>query len=283
MKNKIYDIWKNTKYFSVKPRNYFEIYEELFSKYIDKKITFVEIGILSGGSLFMWREFFGKNARIIGVELNPVAKKWEKDGFEIFIGDQGSSEFWDSFFKKVGNIDVVLDDGSHTYQDQIVTLTKCIPFINNGGKMVTEDVCSSYLKRYGYPSKYNFVNFIKLLVDEINYRFSDVEKIERKTTFPLRKKVFSITHYESIVSLNINEMQCKEDYLVKNGGISEGETHVWNYLNKSIIKKILVFFAKKFNFLKKIKIIYILVNKFHRLLDLRLRIKQNSQNKKFFK
>ena len=75
MKNKIYDSWKKSKYYSVKHGNYFEIYEELFSEYIGKKITFVEVGILSGGSLFMWRDYFGENARIIGVELNPVAKK----------------------------------------------------------------------------------------------------------------------------------------------------------------------------------------------------------------
>ena len=91
MKNRIYDLWKNSKYHSVKHGNYFEIYEELFSEYVGKKITFVTIGVLSGGSLFMWRDYFGENARIIGVELNPVAKKWEKHGFEIFIGDQGSA------------------------------------------------------------------------------------------------------------------------------------------------------------------------------------------------
>ena len=146
MKNKIYDSWKKSKYYSVKHGNYFEIYEELFSEYIGKKITFVEVGILSGGSLFMWRDYFGENARIIGVELNPVAKKWEKHGFEIFIGDQGSPKFWNDFFKKVGNVDVILDDGSHTYHDQIITLKESIPFINNGGKMVTEDTHSSYQK-----------------------------------------------------------------------------------------------------------------------------------------
>ena len=83
MNKKIHDCWKNSKYYSVKHKNYFPIYEELLSSYVGKKITFVEIGVLSGGSLFMWKNYFGENARIIGVELNPVAKKWEKHGFEI--------------------------------------------------------------------------------------------------------------------------------------------------------------------------------------------------------
>ena len=282
MTNKIYDLWKKSKYYSVKHGNYFEIYEELFSKYVGKKIIFVEVGILSGGSLFMWRDYFGENARIIGVELNPVAKKWEKHGFEIFIGDQGSPKFWSDFFKKVGNVDIILDDGSHTYHDQIVTLRESIPFINDGGKMVTEDTHSSYQKKYGYPTKYNFTNFTKLLVDEVNFRFPDLEKREIKSTSPLRKKVFSISYYESIVSLNIDESKCRENTLVKNGGINEGESHSWNYLEESNVKKILIFLSKKFKFLKKYKFIYSMVNKFHHVLDLKLRRKQNRKNKKFF-
>ena len=48
----------------------------------------------------MWKNFFGKKARIIGIDLNPEAKKFEKDGFEIIIGDQSSEVFWKKFFKK---------------------------------------------------------------------------------------------------------------------------------------------------------------------------------------
>ena len=64
---------------SIKHTTYFQVYEQLFKPYRNKKITFVEVGVLDGGSLFMWRKFFGKKARIIGIDLNPEAKKWEKD------------------------------------------------------------------------------------------------------------------------------------------------------------------------------------------------------------
>lgn len=50
---------------------YFHAYDELFMQYRGQKIVFVEIGVLGGGSLFMWRDFFRKNARIIKVDLNP--------------------------------------------------------------------------------------------------------------------------------------------------------------------------------------------------------------------
>ena len=67
---------------SHKHTTYFDVYDKLFNKYQNKKITFVEVGVQYGGSLFMWQNYFGENARIIGIDLNPDAKKWEKYGFE---------------------------------------------------------------------------------------------------------------------------------------------------------------------------------------------------------
>ena len=95
--------FKKSKYFSLKYFNYFPIYDSLLTRFRNKKIIFVEIGVFSGGSLFMWRNFFGRKAKIIGIELNPEAKKFEKYGFKIEIGNQSSKEFWKKFFIKYGN------------------------------------------------------------------------------------------------------------------------------------------------------------------------------------
>ena len=76
MENKsTYRSFMDSPYFSIKHTNYFDVYDKLLTKFIGETITFVEIGILDGGSLFMWRDFLGKNARIIGVDLNPEAAK----------------------------------------------------------------------------------------------------------------------------------------------------------------------------------------------------------------
>ena len=42
-----------------KPTCYFEVYERYFNKFIGKNPKVLEIGIGQGGSLKMWREYFG--------------------------------------------------------------------------------------------------------------------------------------------------------------------------------------------------------------------------------
>ena len=153
---RLFQIYKNLKYVSLKSDTYFQAYEETFSKYVGKEITFVEVGVLHGGSLFMWREYFGEKARIIGIDLHPAAKELEKHGFEIYTGSQSDINFWKNFFSKIGKIDILLDDGGHGNVQQIVTLSEAIHNTNDDGIIVTEDVLTSYMKKFGNPSKYSF-------------------------------------------------------------------------------------------------------------------------------
>ena len=197
----LYKLYQNSPYRSVKHSGYFQVYEQIFRNFIDSKFTFVEVGIHNGGSLFMWREFFGKDARIIGIDLNPKAKQFEKYGFEIFIGDQSSKKFWSNFYNEVGNIDILLDDGGHTYEQQIVSVVSSIDFINNNGMIVVEDTHTSYFKKFGYPSKHTFINWSKKLIDNINSRSEDVT-----VQNPIFKNIIhSIEFFESMVVFKVNK------------------------------------------------------------------------------
>ena len=167
---KSFQAFNNSPYRSIKHKSYFEVYDKLLEEYIGKDITFVEVGVLDGGSLFMWREFFGDNARIIGIEINESAKVWRDHGFEIFIGSQSDPMFWQDFYKKIGSVDILLDDGGHTYQQQIITVESAFPNVNPGGKIIVEDTYTSYQKEYGYPSKSSFIKYAANLVDGINLR-----------------------------------------------------------------------------------------------------------------
>ena len=62
----VYASFSKAEYRSSKNTAYFQVYEELFSRFRNRQPTFVEIGVQHGGSLFMWRDYFGPGARIIG-------------------------------------------------------------------------------------------------------------------------------------------------------------------------------------------------------------------------
>ena len=228
--------FETSKYFSTKHKNYFKIYDHIFKKYIGKKIILVEIGVLSGGSLFMWKNFFEGNAEIIGIDLNPIAKKWEKYGFKIFIGNQSDSNFWKDFFKKVGKVDVIIDDGGHTNKQQVITLLETIPNINDNGMLVVEDVHSSYMTKFRNPSKYSFINFTKIIVDQLNLRYKIISK--EKLNF-LQEKIFSIEFYQSIAVFNINFIDNFSGEKISNKGISDKAEDLRFGNNKKLLDKLL--------------------------------------------
>ncbi len=212
----IYKAFCHSPYLSNKHSSYFQTYGELFEKYRGKPITFIEIGVFSGGSLFMWRDYFGPQARIIGVEFNPDAVRWREHGFEIHIGSQSNPGFWQDFFENVGPVDLVLDDGGHTYEQQISTVHCCLPHVKDGGMIAVEDTHTSYFKDFGYPSKYSFIEWVKVLIDNINSRFHSVHASE----LDYRNSIHSIEAFESIIAFKINRAACIAGHSVTNGGQS---------------------------------------------------------------
>jgi len=201
--NKIFKSFKSSPKSSIKWSNYFEIYENILKKFINKKITLVEIGVGNGGSLFMWKKFLGKKAKIIGIELNPEAKKLEKHGFKIFIGDQSDPEFWKNFYKKNGKIDILIDDGGHTNLQQITSFMESVNHVNDNGVIIVEDTHTSYMNYKGFknPSKYSFINFSSHIIENIHRR----NPMLKKKMNSISDKIYSIEYYDSIVSINIRK------------------------------------------------------------------------------
>lgn len=212
----LFEIFQVANNASIKHESYFSVYESLFNKFRGKEVTFLEVGVFNGGSLNMWREYFGPQARIIGVDLNPVALKLVDQGFEIFIGDQESQDFWIDLKSKVGSVDIILDDGGHKNLQQAVTLFYGADMVMDGGLVVIEDVHTSYFKRFGNPGYYSFVNFSKRLIDVINSRFMFLKKIDSK----LGGMVWSIQYFESIIAFSIDRSKCRVSAPVSNQGHS---------------------------------------------------------------
>ena len=146
--------------------HYFDAYERHFSRFRYKKTNVVEIGVQHGGSLKMWKEYFGKDAQIYGVDIDPRCKQFESDGFKIFIGDQGDMNFMDRLTKELPEIDILIDDGGHTMRQQINTFKALYPHISKNGVYFCEDTCTSYWRRADKEN--NFMKMCSELVHELN-------------------------------------------------------------------------------------------------------------------
>lgn len=210
------DAFSRSPFFSTKHESYFYIYDEVVAKLNLKStnsLTVVEVGILHGGSLFMWRDLFGPNARIIGVDFNPQAEKWRQYGFEIFVGNQSDFSFWDEFYKSVGRIDFLVDDGGHTNLQQIVTTLSCLKNLNQGGLILVEDTNSSFNSDFANPSKYSFLNFCK---KEIDFLYD--EQISKFGVGMLGNNVERITFLNSVVLIETKDSDYLEPLSVNNQG-----------------------------------------------------------------
>jgi len=119
--------------------HYFDFYHRYLSKFIGTPITLLEIGIYSGGSLLMWRKFFGQSARIWGVDIEPDCASYASEGIEVFIGSQADGKFL-AEIRPNECIDVCIDDGSHIPEHQITTFEAIFPRLNPGGVYICEDI-----------------------------------------------------------------------------------------------------------------------------------------------
>ncbi|HVR74486.1 MAG TPA: class I SAM-dependent methyltransferase, partial [Planctomycetota bacterium] len=109
--------------------HYFDVYERYLERFRGKPLNVLEFGVSHGGSLQMWKAYFGPKARIYGVDMDPRCKAVEEDRIEVRIGDQADRDFLRGLRAELPRIDVLMDDGGHTMAQQIATLEEMFPHV----------------------------------------------------------------------------------------------------------------------------------------------------------
>ena len=150
--------------------HYFDVYHRHFARFRDRACTIVEIGIYHGGSLQMWKQYFGAQARIVGVDIDPRVRAYVEPQVEIEVGDQGDRAFLRALRDRVGRIDVLIDDGGHRMEQQRATFEELYTAVADDGVILVEDCHTSYWQDFGggYRNPQSFVEFMKGLVDQLN-------------------------------------------------------------------------------------------------------------------
>ena len=118
--------------------NFCNDYEKLLRK--DVK-TLWEIGILDGASLRMWSEYY-PNAKIIGYDIEDKSSLSFNDNVSVKLLDQSNKSQLSELAKQT-DIDIIVDDGSHIIQHQILTFEMLFNCLKSGGQYVLEDLHTS--------------------------------------------------------------------------------------------------------------------------------------------
>jgi len=178
--------------------HYFDIYDRHFHRFRDKEIVILEVGVSMGGSLQMWRDYFGPKAMIYGIDIHPKCKELEEENIKIFIGSQSDRKFLREVKQQIPQVDILIDDGGHSMTQQIVTFEELFGHVKNHGVYLCEDIHSSYWIRYGGGHKRGgtFIEYSKNFIDRLNAYHSEQRSLKVND---FTRSVDSIHYYDSVL------------------------------------------------------------------------------------
>lgn len=186
---------------------YLPAYEEQFAPYRDgfplpdgsrRPLRMLEIGVSYGGSLQLWRRWFGPDAVIFGIDVDPAVLTTPDPELNIRIGSQADPAFLRDVVQEMGGVDIVLDDGSHIAEHQRASFDTLFPLLTDGGLYAVEDLHSSYWPEFGgaYGRGSSFIEATKQLLDDMHGWYHDGGDklgVSARTTIP------KMTMYDSVV------------------------------------------------------------------------------------
>lgn len=167
--------WKKSDRLIWKWTSYFKFYDKYFQKFRNKNIKVLEIGIYKGGSLQMWQDYFGKDALIVGMDINPECAAYSGEKIEVIIGDQSNKNDLAKLTEKYGKFDIIIDDGSHVNEHQIASFEYLFDYLNDDGVYLVEDTMGSH-DLPDFPIEKNFISYSKKILNSLSDHFWDPTK-----------------------------------------------------------------------------------------------------------
>jgi hypothetical protein len=179
--------------------HYFDIYDRHLARFRGRRITVVEVGVFQGGSLAMWRDYFGPEARIIGIDVDERCRNLAPPGTEVRIGSQTDRDFLRALKREIGTIDVLIDDGGHHMDQQLITFDELFPVVAAEGVYLVEDLHTSYWPTYGGGLRRpgSFIEFAKTLIDHLHAWHSPDPTGFAPT--PLTRAIDGLHFYDSVL------------------------------------------------------------------------------------
>ena len=203
--------------------NYTPHYISHFRKFKFKSINLLEIGVggyndihKGANSLRMWKKYF-PFGQIFGIDIFDKSPL-EEPRIKIFRGSQVDVNFLEDVVMRTGELDIIIDDGSHINEHVIQTFKLLFPKLKDGGIYVIEDTQTSYWEDFGGDSKdlknsNTTMNFFKHLTDSMNNEEFVIDRYE-KTIFD--KKIVSMHFYHNLIFIYKGDNNEKSNQVVDN-------------------------------------------------------------------
>lgn len=133
-----------------KPPSYLREYERLLEYRRDAQLRLLEIGVASGASLLIWRDYL-PNATIVGVDVAaPPPRIQGKSRIYFIHGSQDDPEVLDRAGTMAGGpFDLIVDDAVHLGYMTKRSFAYLFPrWLAPGGTYVIEDIGTGFLPEY---------------------------------------------------------------------------------------------------------------------------------------
>lgn len=123
----------------------------------------LEIGVMDGLSMKMWREYYPK-AEIIGIDIKDMShmhnSDWQVPESVKLLTLDGTKK---ADMQPLGMFDIIIDDGSHYWKDQQKSFELLYySQLNKDGVYILEDLWTSHIKFYA-NAKLNTIDYLKAL------------------------------------------------------------------------------------------------------------------------
>jgi hypothetical protein len=177
--------------------HYLDIYEKYFAAYRDTPVKMLEIGVSKGGSLDLWRRYFGPDATIFGVDINPDCAKVATPPNQVRIGSQADPAFLKSVVDEMGAPDIILDDGSHIAEHLRISFDALFPLLKEGGLYVIEDLQTAYWPagyKGGYRRPGTAIEYVKQMIDDMHAWYH-----AKPTVTPAKDQIGAIHVFDAVV------------------------------------------------------------------------------------
>jgi hypothetical protein len=115
---------------------------------------------VDGASLYMWRDYFPR-ATVYGIDINQNIL-FNEDRIKTFYCDQSSVDQLEKLKEEIGPFDIIVDDGSHILQHQLISAGVLIPSVKPNGFYIIEDVQNTAID--SFISLSNFLNSVRHVV-----------------------------------------------------------------------------------------------------------------------